>query len=89
MDDDDPVKDAAPEIAAAARAVATGVAVEARAKAEREADRASQEGRRLEVQSRATGAWRGVERRERPEEVEAAMAERRREAQREHELSPR
>ena len=88
MDDDDPVKDAAREIAAAARAVATGVGVAARAKAEREANRASQEARRLEVRSRATGAWRGVEKRDRPQEVEAALAERRRrEAQREHEIA--
>lgn len=88
MDDDDPVKDAAREIAAAARAVATGMAVAARAKAEREAGRASQETRRLEVRSRATGAWRGVEKRGRPEEVEAALAERRRrEAQRGREMA--
>ena len=93
MDDDDPVKDAAREIAAAARAVATGVAVAARAKAEREANRASQEARRLEVRSRATGAWRGVENRDRPQkvqpqEVEAALAERRRrEAHRERETA--
>ena len=78
MDEDDPVKDAAREIAAAARAVATGVAVAARAKAEREADRASQEARRREVRSRAAGAWRGVEQRDRPQDVEAALAERRR-----------
>ena len=93
VDDDDPVKDAAREIAAAARAVATGVAVAARANAEREAGRASQEARRLEVRSRATGAWRGVERRDRPQEVpaqevEAALAERRRrEAQQQREMA--
>ena len=95
MDDDDPVKDAAREIAAAARAVATGVAVAARAKAEREADRASQEARRLEGRSRAPGAWRGVEKRHRPQEgqpqeVEAALAERRRrEAQHGQEMASR
>jgi hypothetical protein len=93
VDDDDPVQTAGREIAAAARAVATGVAVAARAKAEREADRASQEARRLEVRSRATGAWRGVEQGDRPkevppQEVEAALAEqRRREAQREQEMA--
>ena len=85
MDDDDPVKDAAREIAAAARAVATGVAVAARAKAERQAGRASEEARRLEVRTRATGAWRGVEKHDRPREVhphevEAALAEQRRRA---------
>ena len=96
MEDDDPVKDAAREIAAAARAVATGVAVAARAKAERQAGRASQEARRLEVRSRANGAWRGVEERDRPkegppdQEVEAALAERRRrEAQQEREVTRR
>ena len=88
MDDDDPVKDAAREIAAAARAVATGVAVAARAKAEREAGRASQEARRLEVRTRAAGAWRGVEKRERPQEVEGTLAERRRrEAQHERQMA--
>ncbi len=56
MDEDDPVKDAAREIAAAARAVASGVAVAARAKVERQADRACEEARRLEVRSRATDA---------------------------------
>lgn len=78
MDDDAPVTDAAREIAA----VATGVAVAARAKAERQAGLASQEAQRLEVRSRASGTWRGVERRDRPrevqrQEVEAALAERR------------
>ena len=88
MDEDDPVKDAAREIAAAARAVATGVAVAARARAERETSRASQEARRLEVRSRAAGAWRGVEGRRRPHDVEAALGERRRrEAQREQEMA--
>ncbi|HEV2809545.1 MAG TPA: hypothetical protein VGV93_04000 [Acidimicrobiales bacterium] len=85
MVDDDPVKDAARELAAAARAVATGVAVAARAKAERQASRASQEARRLEVRSRANGAWRGVEKRDRPEEgpaqaVEPPLAEQHRQA---------
>ena len=95
MDDDDPVKDAAREIAAAARAVATGVAVAARAKAERHADRASQEARCLQVRSRAAGAWRGVEERDRPrdlspDEPQAVLAEqRRREAYQEREMTRR
>lgn len=49
----------------------------------------------MDVRTRATGAWRGVEQRDRPqevrsEEVEAALAERRgREAQREQEMARR
>ncbi|HEV2811123.1 MAG TPA: hypothetical protein VGV93_12095 [Acidimicrobiales bacterium] len=92
VDDDDPVKDAAREIAATARAVATGVAVAARAKAGSRASRVSEEARRLEARAGATGAWRGVQQCDRaqevrPEEVEGALAEqRRRKAQREQEL---
>jgi hypothetical protein len=67
VDDDDPMKAAGREIAAAARAVATGVAVAARAKAERQAERRFEEARRLEARGRASGAWAGVERRNRPE----------------------
>jgi hypothetical protein len=85
VDDDDPVKTAGREIAAAARAVATGVAVAARTKAERQAERRFEEARRLETRSRATGAWSGVERRGRPHDVAPEVAERqRREAQRGH-----
>jgi hypothetical protein len=89
VDDDDPMKAAGREIAAAARAVVTGVTVAARAKAERQAGRRFEEARRLETQGRVTGAWAGVERRGRPEHgVEAEVAERqRREAQREQELA--
>ena len=87
MEDDDPVKDAGRELAAAARAVATGVAVAARAKADRQAARASQEARRLEVRGRAAGAWRGLEERDRPRDVspdepQAVLAERRRREER-------
>ena len=83
MEDDDPVREAGRELAAAARAVATGVAVAARAKADRQAGRASQEARRLDVRGRATGAWRGVEERNgprdlSPDEPQAVLAERRR-----------
>ncbi len=71
--DDDPVKSARREIAAAARAVATGVAVPARTKAERRFE----EGRGLEV--RASAAWSDVETRDRPsEKFRAEVAERRR-----------
>ena len=93
VDDDDPVKDAGRELAAAARAVATGVAVAARAKADRQAARASQEARRLEVRGRANGAWRDVEERNRPrdlspDEPQAVLAERhRRETQQEQQLA--
>jgi hypothetical protein len=64
VDDDDPMKAAGREIAAAARAVATGVAVAARAKVERQAERRFEEARRLQVRGRADSAWTGVERRE-------------------------
>jgi hypothetical protein len=88
VDDDDPMKAAGREIAAAARAVATGVAVAARAKAERQGRRRFEEARRLEARGRASEAWTGVERRDRPHDVGADVAERqRREAQREQELS--
>jgi hypothetical protein len=87
MDDDDPVNSAGREIAAAARAVATGVAVAARAKAERQAQRRFEEARRLEARGRVSGAWSGVERRDRPHGVGADVAERqRREAQSEQQL---
>jgi hypothetical protein len=69
VDDDDPMKAAGREIAAAARAVATGVAVAARAKAERQAERRFEEARRLEARGWATGAWNGVERRGRARDV--------------------
>jgi hypothetical protein len=79
MDDDDPVKSAGREIAAAARAVATGVVVAARAKAERQAERRFEEARRLEARGRASGAWSGVQRRYRPTEgIQAEVAERQR-----------
>jgi rubrerythrin len=71
MDDDDPVNAAGREIAAAARAVATGVAVAARAKSERQAERRFEEARRVEARHRASGAWNGVERRGRPHEAVA------------------
>jgi hypothetical protein len=74
VDDDDPMKAAGREIAAAARAVATGVAVAARAKAERQAERRFEEARRLEARGRANQAWSGVERRGRPDGVEAQLA---------------
>jgi hypothetical protein len=61
VDDDDPVKAAGREIAAAARAVVTGVTVAARAKAERQAGRRFEEARRLEAVARVKGAWSGVE----------------------------
>lgn len=77
---DDPMKQAAWDIAAAAREVTTGVAVAARAK--RQARRASEEPRCLDARSLATGAWHGVQRRDRPQirphETEGAPAERRR-----------
>jgi hypothetical protein len=85
--DDDPVKSAGREIAAAARAVATGVAVAARAKVERQAERRLEEVRRLDAQRRATRAWSGVERRGRSHDVGAEVAERpRREPQPEQEF---
>jgi hypothetical protein len=68
-DDDDPMKAAGREIAAAARAVVTGVTVAARAKAERQAERRFEEARRLQVRGRASGAWNGVERRDRSHEA--------------------
>jgi hypothetical protein len=86
VDDDDPMKAAGREIAAAARAVVTGVTVAARAKAERRGERHFEEARRLEARAWANRAWAGVERRDRPHEVEAGVAERRRwEAHREGE----
>jgi hypothetical protein len=78
VDDDDPVKAAAREIAAAARAVATGVAMAARSKAERQAERRFGEAGRLETQGRGSVAWPSVERRDRAHRVEAEVAERRR-----------
>ncbi len=78
MDDDDPVKSAGREMAAAARALATGVAVPARTKAERRAEQRFEQARRLGARGRASGAWSCVERRDRPHDVEAEVAERRR-----------
>jgi hypothetical protein len=75
VDDDDPVQSAGREIAAAARAVATGVAVAARAKVERQAERRFEEARRLEARGRVSGAWSGVERRDRPHDVVEAEVE--------------
>ncbi|HEV2069621.1 MAG TPA: hypothetical protein VGR26_07505 [Acidimicrobiales bacterium] len=53
-----------------------------RARAERQAGRASQEARRLEVRGRAIGAGHGIEKRDEPtrgpQVVEAALAEQRR-----------
>jgi hypothetical protein len=76
VDDDDPMKAAGREIAAAARAVATGVAVAARTKAERQAERRFEEARRLDAQGRGGGAWTGVEHRDRPHDIEAEVVER-------------
>ncbi len=88
--DDDPVKSAGREIAAAARAVATGVALAARTKAERQTERRFEEGRRLEARGWASAAWSGVETRDRPSEVQAEVAERRRrEGHREQEFTER
>jgi hypothetical protein len=70
VDDDDPVKTAGREIAAAARAVVTGVTVAARAKAERQAGRRFEEARRLDARGRASAAWDGVEKRDRPQGIE-------------------
>jgi hypothetical protein len=85
VDDDDPMKAAGREIAAAARAVVTGVTVAARAKAERQAERRFEEARRLEARARASGAWSGVEHRDRSHDIESELAERRRrEPQRGH-----
>ncbi len=44
---------------------------------ERQADRASQESRRSELRSRTSGAWRGVETRDRPKDVPPQEAKRR------------
>jgi hypothetical protein len=86
VDDDDPMQAAGREIAAAARAVVTGVTVAARAKAERQAERRFEEARRLEARGRATRAWTGVESRERPQAIAAEVAQRRRELQRQHDM---
>jgi hypothetical protein len=61
VNDDDPMQAAGREIAAAARAVATGVAVAARTKVERQAERRFEEARRLEARARAGGAWGNVQ----------------------------
>jgi hypothetical protein len=70
VNDDDLMKAAGREIAAAARAVATDVTVAARTKAERQAERRFEEARRLEARGRATAAWSDVERRNQPHDDE-------------------